>query len=70
MEHTLVKEALQPFLQEITSQREKEIETISNHIEISLNALIDRQSLRMAELLQQQQAGDDTLLAANLKTTA
>jgi superfamily II DNA or RNA helicase len=69
-EHTLVKEALEPLLAEIAAQREKEIATITNHVEISLNALIHRQNLRMAELLQQQQDGDSSpLLAANIKTT-
>ena len=70
VEHTLVEEALQPFLGEISGQREKEIETIASHVEISLNALIDRQNLHMAELLEQQQRGDASpLLAANIKTT-
>jgi hypothetical protein len=39
-------------------------------MEISLNELINRQNLRMAELFETQQAGDKTpLLAANIKTT-
>ena len=51
-------------------QRENETEIISRHMEISLNELINRQNLRMAELLEAQQAGDKTpLLAANIKTT-
>jgi hypothetical protein len=70
VEHTLIEHALHPFLAEVTVQREKEIETISNHVEISLNSLIDRQNIRMGELLQQQQEGDESpLLAANIKTT-
>jgi superfamily II DNA or RNA helicase len=70
IEHTLVNQALEPLLAEIAAQREKEIETIANHVEISLNALIHRQNLRMAELLQQQQDGDSSpLLVANIKTT-
>ena len=70
VEYALVEGALQPFLDEIAAQREKEIATIFNHVEISLNALIDRQNLHMAELLEQQQKGDATpLLAANIKTT-
>jgi SNF2 family DNA or RNA helicase len=70
VEHTLVEESLQPFLGEISGQREKEIATIGSHVEISLNALIDRQNLHMAELFEQQQKGDASpLLAANLKTT-
>ncbi|HET8892042.1 MAG TPA: DUF3883 domain-containing protein, partial [Candidatus Angelobacter sp.] len=70
VEHILVEGALRPFLGEIAGQREKEIATIASHVEISLNALIDRQNLHMAELLEQQQKGDATpLLAANIKTT-
>ena len=70
VEHALVKHALEPFLTEITAQREDEIKTIADHVEISLNALIHRQNLRMAELLEQQQNGDTSpLLAANIKTT-
>jgi SNF2 family DNA or RNA helicase len=70
VEHTLVEESLQPFLGEISGQREKEIATIGSHVEISLNALIDRQNLHMAELFEQQQKGDASpLLAATLTTT-
>lgn len=70
VEHALVEDALQPFLDEISAQREKEIATIATHVEISLNALIDRQNLHMAELFEQQQKGDASpLLAANMKTT-
>jgi len=69
-ERFLVTEALQPFLQEIRSQRMKEIETISRHMEISLNELINRQNLRMADLYEQQAAGDTSSpVAANIKTT-
>src|SRR5208282_3254913 len=42
VEHAVVEDALQPFLEEISVQREKEISTIAKHVEISLNALIDR----------------------------
>lgn len=70
VERFLVQEALLPFLREINAQREKEIDTISRHVEISLNELIHRQNLRMAELLQSQQSGDEApLLAANIKST-
>lgn len=70
VEQVLVEEALQPFLNAITVQRAKEIETISKHMEISLNELIHRQNLRMGELLESQRTGDPSpLLAANIKTT-
>jgi superfamily II DNA or RNA helicase len=70
VEQTLMEEALEPFLDEIRAQREKETEIISRHVEISLNELIHRQNLRMAELIEKQQGGDiSPLLAANIKLT-
>ncbi len=70
VEQELVQKALAQFLGDIDCQRKKETEVISRHIEISLNELINRQNLRMAELLERQQAGDASpLVAANIKTT-
>jgi hypothetical protein len=70
VEQVLVEQALQPFLNVISSQRAKEIETIANHMEISLNELIHRQNLRMAELLESQNSGEtNPLLPANIKIT-
>ncbi|HLA27833.1 MAG TPA: helicase-related protein [Syntrophales bacterium] len=70
VEQELIQKALNQFLEEIQMQREKETEVISRHIDISLNELINRQNLRMGELLESQQAGDASpLLAANIKTT-
>lgn len=67
-ERFVVTEALQPFLAEIVKERTKEIETIARHMEISLNALIDRQQLRMADLYEQQGSADGTSpVAANIK---
>ncbi|MEW5921687.1 MAG: DUF3883 domain-containing protein [Bacillota bacterium] len=69
LEQVLIQQALQPFLTEIIAYREKEIDTISRHLEISLNELIHRQNLRMAELLESQQRDEhNSLLAANIKT--
>jgi len=70
VEQELIQKALNQFLGEIDCQRRKETEIISRHIEISLNELINRQNLRMADLLESQQAGDTgPLVAANIKTT-
>ena len=70
VEHALVEKALAPFLDEVVAQRQKEIEIISRHMEISLNELINRQNLRIAELMEGQQSIDASpLLAANIKTT-
>ena len=54
----------------IGAEREREIDMVAQHIQISLDALINRQSLRFAELQALKDDGDETpLLAANLKTT-
>ena len=68
IEHFLVQQALEPFLAEVTAQREKEILTVTRHLEISLNELIHRQNLKLADLIEAQQNGDTSpLLAANTK---
>lgn len=46
----LVEHALNPFLAEVADQRTRENGIVRKHIEISLNALIDRQQLTFAEL--------------------
>lgn len=66
-EQFLVDKALNPLLTEVAAERLREIETISEHIEISLNELIHRQNLRLAELLEQQRGDTTPLLAANIK---
>jgi superfamily II DNA or RNA helicase len=68
IEHFLVQQALEPFLAEVTAQREKEIQTVTRHLELSLNELILRQNLKLADLLAMQENGDTSpLLAANTK---
>jgi len=67
IEYELIERALKPFLEEIHRERSKETATISAHVEISLNALIDRQQNRLAQLWQEKEGGDgNPLLAANL----
>ncbi len=68
IEQALFEESLKPFLEEIIGQRNKEIETIARHLEISMAELINRQNMRMAELFDRQVSGDkDPLVAANMK---
>lgn len=57
LEHALIEQALKPLLEEIAIQREKEIETISHHMEISLNAIIDRVQCQFADLVQMKEGG-------------
>ena len=57
VERALIEQALQPFLAETKGQREKEVETISHHLEISLNTIIDRVQCQFAELVEQRELG-------------
>jgi superfamily II DNA or RNA helicase len=66
-ERFLVTTALNPFLAEVAAQRARETATIEKHLKISLNELIHRQNLRMAEIHESGQSGDETLMAANMK---
>lgn len=63
VESFLFQEALDPFLEEVITERQREVETISRHVEISLNALIDRQQIQVHQLLQRQERGEDVALA-------
>jgi hypothetical protein len=70
VEHFLIESALKPMLAEVTAQRTRETQTIARHLEISLNELIHRQNLRLAELHELMQQGNTSQpVAANLKQT-
>lgn len=70
VEKTLIDKAMNPFLAEIAAQREKEISIVEKHLDISMNALVVKQNIRLAELVEQQQNGDtQPLTAANIKLT-
>jgi superfamily II DNA or RNA helicase len=68
LEQALLERALKPFLAEVAQERRRETDTITRHVEISLNELIHGQNLRLMELVEQQERGEESpLLAANLK---
>src|SRR5262249_8036522 len=50
LEQALIEKALNPFLAEVAAERQHQVEIISRHVEISLNEMILRQSLRHADL--------------------
>ena len=56
-ESILHEQALKPLLNEQNNQREKEIQTISEHMELSLNTIIDRVQVQFAELMNQKDSG-------------
>ncbi len=53
----LMAEALTPFLDEVSTERAREIATVAEHMHISLNAIIDRIQLQYAELTEQRDRG-------------
>jgi hypothetical protein len=68
IEQALVEKALSPFLDEVACERQRETQTVSQHVEISLNEMIHRANLKLAELVEQSENGDTTPLAqANKK---
>ena len=68
-EEALIKCALTKFLAENTHQRQKETQTIREHVDISLNELIHRQNLTLANLVDQQTQMDTipSWLTASIK---
>ncbi|MBL7063332.1 MAG: DUF3883 domain-containing protein [Anaerolineae bacterium] len=58
VERALVKQALQPLVAQVTEERERELATIGRHVEISLNELIHRQNMQLADLIVRQQRPD------------
>jgi superfamily II DNA or RNA helicase len=70
VEQALLAQALVPFLDEITGQRAGEIATIAHHMEISLQAIIDRVQVQFADLMAQKEAGArESGLEGRLKQT-
>jgi len=58
IEQSLVEKALNPFLEEIASQRAREVDTIARHLEISLGELIHRANMSLAELANRRIEGE------------
>jgi superfamily II DNA or RNA helicase len=57
VERYLYHHTLQPWLSEIAQEREHSMCRVAKHVEISLNALIDRQQVQLGEFLNRQVEG-------------
>jgi superfamily II DNA or RNA helicase len=57
LEPVLYRDALTPLLNEVREQREGEIQRITAHMDISLNAVIDRAQCQFAELMEKKESG-------------
>ncbi len=63
VERFLLEKGLEPFLQKVRQERQKELDTISRHVELSLLTLIDRQQRQVMELLGRKEQGEEVALA-------
>lgn len=57
LEVHLLQYALQPMLDQAQAQRSREISVISRHVEISLNEIIHRENMLLADLISLKEAG-------------
>jgi superfamily II DNA or RNA helicase len=57
VEQTLVQDALEPLLAEVTARRQREVEGVREHVERSLCTIIDRVSVQFAQLHDQKETG-------------
>ena len=64
VKQALIEQALDPLLHEVAGERLKETDTVRRHLEISLNALINRESLKYADLHLRTEAGEVNLRPA------
>ncbi|MDB9346747.1 helicase-related protein [Nodularia spumigena] len=68
LEQFLIESELNGFLTEVQQEREREIKTISDHMEISLLAIIDRLQIQYGELFDKKESGsEETGLDGRLK---
>ena len=56
-EQALIEQELNRFLTEIRTQRQQEVKTISDHMEISFSTIIDKVQCQFAELISRQESG-------------
>ena len=68
LESVLIESTLSPILAEVQTGREHEIKTVSDHMELSLQTLIDRVQCQYGELFELKEAGSmDSGLDGRLK---
>jgi superfamily II DNA or RNA helicase len=68
IEAVLIRTALTPMLEDVQRERERQIKTVSDHMELSLQTLIDRVQCQFADLLALKEGGStDAGLDGRLK---
>jgi hypothetical protein len=67
-ERILVEKSLRPVLEEVSSERKKQTDTILKHLEITFEELNRRLNLRYGELQEERErGGESSVWAANMK---
>jgi superfamily II DNA or RNA helicase len=64
VKQVLIEQALDPLLDEVADNRRQETDTVRHHLEISLNALINRENLKYADHHLRVEAGEINLRPA------
>jgi hypothetical protein len=64
LKQVLIEQALEPLLAEVADSRRRETDTVRRHLTISLNALINRENLKYADLHLRVEAGKINLRPA------
>ena len=68
LESYLIEKELLKFAKEISTDRSRQTDLVSNHVKISFDALIHRQNLKMADLLNAQESSEvETNISSSLK---
>jgi SNF2 family DNA or RNA helicase len=57
VELALFERALNPLLDDVRAEREREVSIVSRHVELSLNAIINRENLLLADLISLKESG-------------
>ena len=57
LETMLLQHALQPMQEESMAERIREVETVSRHVELSLNAIMNRENMLLADMVSHKENG-------------
>lgn len=68
LEQHLVRYALRDFLAEVQAERQREVAVVTRHVELSLNELLNKQNLKLGELIEQEMDAPLPINLVGLKT--
>ncbi|GAB3789228.1 helicase-related protein [Spirosoma horti] len=68
LEQHLVQYALRDYLAEVQAERQREVAVVTRHVELSLNELLNKQNLKLGELIDQEMDAPLPINLLGLKT--